>query len=166
VVEDGPHLRVAGDSREAEDGAEVAVHGPAAEGEQGRVLQAEQGQAGHQGVSQAELRAAALLRQRLEAAPGQRHQGVEVEVAALTPASPLAHGRPPVTPVLPLTLAQKFTKTSLATPRFPSCLALAGNCCYVTTDGGFLIPHESGIQDAKLVRIEAGESGWPLLQGV
>jgi sugar lactone lactonase YvrE len=37
---------------------------------------------------------------------------------------------------------------------------------YVTTDGGFLIPHESGIQDAKLVRIEIGESGWPLLQGV
>lgn len=37
---------------------------------------------------------------------------------------------------------------------------------YVTTDGGFLIPHESGIQDAKLVRIEVGESGWPLLQGV
>ena len=37
---------------------------------------------------------------------------------------------------------------------------------YVTTDGGFLIPHEGGIQDAKLVRMEVGESGWPLLQGV
>src|ERR1700752_534277 len=37
---------------------------------------------------------------------------------------------------------------------------------YITTDGGFLIPHESGIQDAKLVRMEVGESGWPLLQGV
>ena len=37
---------------------------------------------------------------------------------------------------------------------------------YVTTDGGFLIPHESGIQDAKLIRMEVGESGWPLLQGV
>jgi hypothetical protein len=36
---------------------------------------------------------------------------------------------------------------------------------YVTTDGGFLIPHQSGIQDAKLVRMEVGESGWPLLQG-
>src|SRR6266404_1505507 len=35
---------------------------------------------------------------------------------------------------------------------------------YVTTDGGFLIPHDSGIQDAKLVRMEVGESGWPLLQ--
>jgi hypothetical protein len=34
-----------------------------------------------------------------------------------------------------------------------------------STDGGFLIPRESGIQDAKLVRIEVGESGWPL-QGV
>ena len=37
---------------------------------------------------------------------------------------------------------------------------------YVTTDGGFLIPHESGIQDAKLVRMEVGESGLPLLKGV
>jgi sugar lactone lactonase YvrE len=37
---------------------------------------------------------------------------------------------------------------------------------YVTTDGGFLIPHESGLQDAKLVRLDVGESGWPLLQGV
>jgi sugar lactone lactonase YvrE len=34
---------------------------------------------------------------------------------------------------------------------------------YVTTDGGFLIPHESGIQDAKLVRLEVGESGRSLL---
>jgi hypothetical protein len=37
---------------------------------------------------------------------------------------------------------------------------------YVTTDGGSLIPNESGIQDAKLIRMEVGESGWPLLQGV
>jgi hypothetical protein len=37
---------------------------------------------------------------------------------------------------------------------------------YVTTDGGFLIPHESGIQDANLVRMEVVESGWPLPQGV
>jgi hypothetical protein len=36
---------------------------------------------------------------------------------------------------------------------------------YVTTDGRFLIPHQSGIQDAKLVLLEVGESGWPLLQG-
>jgi NADPH-dependent curcumin reductase CurA len=36
---------------------------------------------------------------------------------------------------------------------------------YVTTDRGFLIPHQSGIQDAKLVRMEVGESGWPLPQG-
>ena len=39
------------------------------------------------------------------------------------------------------------------------------NAIYVTTDGGFLIPHESGIQDAKLVRMEVGEPGWPLLEG-
>jgi hypothetical protein len=37
---------------------------------------------------------------------------------------------------------------------------------YLTTDGIFLIPHESGIQDAKLVRMDVGESSWPLLQGV
>lgn len=37
---------------------------------------------------------------------------------------------------------------------------------YVTTDGGFLTRHERGIEDAKLVRMEVGESGWPLLQGV
>jgi hypothetical protein len=36
---------------------------------------------------------------------------------------------------------------------------------YVTTDGGFLISHEVGVQDAKLVRMEVGERGWPLLQG-
>jgi len=30
---------------------------------------------------------------------------------------------------------------------------------YVTTDGGFLIPHENGIQDAKLVRMEVGGRG-------
>src|SRR3977135_2707758 len=37
---------------------------------------------------------------------------------------------------------------------------------YITTDGGFLIPHESGIQDAKLVRVEIGEAVSPVLQGV
>jgi hypothetical protein len=37
---------------------------------------------------------------------------------------------------------------------------------YVTTDGGFLIPHQSGIQDAKLGRMDVGESARPLLQGV
>jgi hypothetical protein len=37
---------------------------------------------------------------------------------------------------------------------------------YVTTDGGFLIPHEGGVQDAKLVRMEVGEPGWPLVLGV
>jgi hypothetical protein len=44
---------------------------------------------------------------------------------------------------------------------------------YSDHDGGelapieatFLIPHQSGIQDAKLVRIEVGERGWPLLEG-
>jgi sugar lactone lactonase YvrE len=34
---------------------------------------------------------------------------------------------------------------------------------YVSTDGGFIVPHEGGVQDAKLVRLEVGESGHPLL---
>ena len=34
---------------------------------------------------------------------------------------------------------------------------------YVSTDGGFIVPHEGGVQDAKLVRFEVGESGHPLL---
>ena len=34
---------------------------------------------------------------------------------------------------------------------------------YVSTDGGFIVPHEGGVQDAKLVRLEVGESGYPLL---
>ncbi|MDB5483476.1 MAG: Sugar lactone lactonase YvrE [Caulobacteraceae bacterium] len=34
---------------------------------------------------------------------------------------------------------------------------------YVSTDGGFIVPHEGAIQDAKLVRLEVGEAGYPLL---
>ena len=34
---------------------------------------------------------------------------------------------------------------------------------YVSTDGGFIVPHENVVQDAKLVRLEVGEAGWPLL---
>lgn len=34
---------------------------------------------------------------------------------------------------------------------------------YVSTDGGFIVPHEGAIQDAKLVRLEVGEGGHPLL---
>ena len=38
---------------------------------------------------------------------------------------------------------------------------------YPDHDGGTFTPiHESGIQDAKLIRMEVGESGWSLLQGV
>src|ERR1700693_1618265 len=55
--------------------------------------------------------------------------------------------------------ATRATTTFAEVPAPPMGLAF-------DTDGGFLIPHESGIQDAKLVRMEVGESGWPLLQGV
>ena len=34
---------------------------------------------------------------------------------------------------------------------------------YVSTDGGFIVPHEGVVQDAKLVRLELGEAGHPLL---
>jgi hypothetical protein len=34
---------------------------------------------------------------------------------------------------------------------------------YVSTDGGFIVPHEGVVQDAKLVRFELGESGYRLL---
>ena len=54
------------------------------EGEQGGVLEGEQGQAGHQGVGQREGRAAARLGEFVEGTPGQEDQGVEVEVTAQT----------------------------------------------------------------------------------
>jgi hypothetical protein len=34
---------------------------------------------------------------------------------------------------------------------------------YVSTDGGFIVPHEGVVQDAKLVRLVVGESGYRLL---
>jgi DNA-binding beta-propeller fold protein YncE len=34
---------------------------------------------------------------------------------------------------------------------------------YVSTDGGFIVPHQGAIQDAKLVRLELREPGHPLL---
>jgi hypothetical protein len=34
---------------------------------------------------------------------------------------------------------------------------------YVSTDGGFLVPYENAVQDAKLVRLDLSESGYPLL---
>jgi sugar lactone lactonase YvrE len=37
------------------------------------------------------------------------------------------------------------------------------NALYVSTDGGFTVPHERGVEDAKLVRFELGESGYRLL---
>jgi hypothetical protein len=34
---------------------------------------------------------------------------------------------------------------------------------YVSTDGGFIVPYGDVVQDAKLVRLELGECGYPLL---
>jgi sugar lactone lactonase YvrE len=36
---------------------------------------------------------------------------------------------------------------------------------YVTTDGGMVAPHEGTVQDAKLLRLDVGEAGWPLIEG-
>jgi len=35
---------------------------------------------------------------------------------------------------------------------------------YVTTDGGMVAPHEGAVQDGKLLRLEVGEAGCPLIE--
>src|SRR5262249_54000398 len=78
LVEDLAQLRVAGDGLQAEDAAQVVIDGPATEGEQGRVLEGEQGQSGQQGVGQGVVGLTALLGDLLEALPRQSHQSVKV----------------------------------------------------------------------------------------
>ena len=34
---------------------------------------------------------------------------------------------------------------------------------YVTTDGGMVAPYEGAVQETKLLRLEVGEVGWPLI---
>ncbi len=34
---------------------------------------------------------------------------------------------------------------------------------YVSTNGGFIVPHEGIVQDAKLVRVELDDTGYRLL---
>ena len=36
---------------------------------------------------------------------------------------------------------------------------------YVTTDGGMIAPHKGTVQDGKLLRLNVGEAGWPLIEG-
>lgn len=38
------------------------------------------------------------------------------------------------------------------------------NALYVTTDGGLVAPYEGAVQEAKLLRLEVGEAGWPLIE--
>ena len=38
------------------------------------------------------------------------------------------------------------------------------NALYVTTDGGLVAPYEGAVQEAKLLRLEVGEVGWPLIE--
>jgi len=33
-----------------------------------------------------------------------------------------------------------------------------------TTDGGMVAPYEGAVQEAKLLRLEVGEVGWPLIE--
>jgi hypothetical protein len=35
---------------------------------------------------------------------------------------------------------------------------------YVTTDGGLVAPFEGAVQEAKMLRLEVGEVGWPLIE--
>jgi sugar lactone lactonase YvrE len=37
------------------------------------------------------------------------------------------------------------------------------NALYVTTDGGLVAPYQGAVQEAKLLRLEVGEAGWPLI---
>ncbi len=84
VIEDAAHLRVAGEGLQAKDAVQVVIEGAPGEGQQGRVLEGEQGQSGHQGIGQGEGGATALLREFGEALAEALDQGVEVEVPALT----------------------------------------------------------------------------------
>jgi hypothetical protein len=34
---------------------------------------------------------------------------------------------------------------------------------YVTTDGGLVAPYQGVVQQAKLLRLDVGEAGWPLI---
>jgi hypothetical protein len=74
------------------------IQGAVREGEQGGVLEGEEGQAGHQGVGQGEGWAASRLGEFVEGTPGQADQGVEVEVTMQTWQSRSAHGRGPGSP--------------------------------------------------------------------
>ena len=38
------------------------------------------------------------------------------------------------------------------------------NVLYVTTDSGLVAPYEGVVQEAKLLRLEVGELGWPLIE--
>ncbi len=38
------------------------------------------------------------------------------------------------------------------------------NALYVTTDGGLVAPYEGVVQEAKLLRLEVGKAGWPLIE--
>jgi len=35
---------------------------------------------------------------------------------------------------------------------------------YVTTDSGLVVPYEGAVHEAKLLRLEVGEVGWPLIE--
>jgi len=69
-VEEGPHLRIAGNGVQAKDGAEIVILGSALESKQGTVLETEEGQTGHQGIAQRELATAPRIGHILETAAG------------------------------------------------------------------------------------------------
>src|SRR5262249_23769395 len=85
LVEDGSHLRVAGNVVKSKDTAEVVIQATALEGEQGRILEAEHGQTSHQGVGASKFWATTLLGKLVEALAGAVDQGVKMEVPTQAP---------------------------------------------------------------------------------
>ena len=87
-VEDGPHLRVAGDVVDAVDGAEVVVGIAAAfvKSQEGRILKGEHGEGGHQGVAQGYFGATrARVWKSVKTGTDQLEEGVGGELFACLP---------------------------------------------------------------------------------
>ena len=84
-IENGPHLRVAGDVVDAIDGAEVVIGILAAliEGQQGRVLEGEQGEGRHEGVAEGNVGAArACLGHLVKTGADEAEEGIGREILA------------------------------------------------------------------------------------
>ena len=82
LIQNRPHLGVARKSVQAKDRAQVVIERPPLEGQQGRVLECKERQAGHQGIGQGKGRAPALFGELLETVTEKADERIEMEVAA------------------------------------------------------------------------------------